>query len=402
MKRFLALLVVGLAVAGSSRAGFAAAPAGTPYELNAVLPLTGPGAFLGKSFSDTLRAVEYEVNRTGGIAGRPLKFTVSDSTSNPQTSLQLMNALIAKRVPVLIDGGPSFVCNATIPVVAKTGPVDYCLSPVIHPEGGSYVFTASVGTNDFADILIRYYRLRGWTRIGLITGTDATGQDFDTQMVRVLALPENRAVRLVAHEHFNPSDISVSAQIARIKAAGPQALIAWTTGTPFGMVLHGINDAGIALPVATATSNQNFSQMEQYAGFLPAEVYFPSVRAVTLQGTGKGPVRDRQLRYYAAFKAIGVRPDYVTNIPWDPLMIIVEALRARGPNATAEDVRTWIEALHSWPGINGIYDFRANDQRGIGQNAANMQRWDAKLGDFVAVSGPRGYPTPTRAARLDR
>lgn len=40
---------------------------GQPYALNAIIPLTGGGAFLGKAYTEAFRAVENVVNRTGGI-----------------------------------------------------------------------------------------------------------------------------------------------------------------------------------------------------------------------------------------------------------------------------------------------------------------------------------------------
>jgi branched-chain amino acid transport system substrate-binding protein len=366
--------------------------AGTPYEMNAVIPLTGPGAFLGSAFAQTFKALEIVVNESGGIGGRPLKFVVADSTSAPPVSLQLMNALIAKKVPLIIDGGPSFVCNPTIALVQKSGPLDYCLSNAVHPDPGSFAFSTGVSTTDFTEVLIRYLRLRGWTRLALITGTDATGADFDVQVARVLDMRENAGVKIVQHEHFNPGDLSVAAQMSRIKAAAPQAVMTWSTGTPFGTVLHGLHDAGLDVPVTAVPSNQNYTQMATYATFLPQTLYFPSHRAVTKTGTGKGPIRDAQMVYFNAFKRIGVRPDFATNLVWDPVMIMVAALRAIGPDATSEQLRAYIEGIHSWAGINGIYDFRAGDQRGVGQNAIDIQRWDPTLGDFVAVSKPRGFP----------
>jgi branched-chain amino acid transport system substrate-binding protein len=262
----------------------------------------------------------------------------------------------------------------------------------VHPDPGGFAFSTGVSTTDFANVLIRYLRLRGWTRVALITGTDATGADFDVQIARTLALRENAGLTLVAHEHFNPADLSVAAQVSRIKAAAPQVVVTWSTGTPFATVLHGLADAGLDLPVTGVPSNQNFAQMAQYAAFLPRNLYFPSHRAVTQNGTGNGPVRDAQLVYFGAFKQIGVRPDFATNLVWDPVMIMVAALRSIGPNATAEQLRAYVAGLHSWAGINGIYDFRANDQRGIGIGAINIQRWDQARNDFVAVSKPGGTP----------
>jgi branched-chain amino acid transport system substrate-binding protein len=124
----------------------AAAVSGAPYEINVVIPVTGSGAFLGKSYQEAFRAVEVVVNATGGIGGRPLKFVIGDSQTSPQTGLQLVNNLISKHVAAFIDGGPSTVCLSSAPIVAKTGPVDYCLSPVIHPAAGSYVFSASISS----------------------------------------------------------------------------------------------------------------------------------------------------------------------------------------------------------------------------------------------------------------
>jgi branched-chain amino acid transport system substrate-binding protein len=388
---FALVLVLVLALLARATA-MAAEPSGAPYEMNAVVPLTGPGAFLGSALTQTFKALEMVVNETGGIGGRPLKFVVADSTSAPPVSLQLMNSLIAKNVPLVIDGGPSFVCNPTIALVKKSGPLDYCLSNAVHPDSGSYAFSTGVSTTDFTEVLIRYLRLRGWTRLALITGTDATGADFDVQVARVLQMRENADVTIVEREHFNPGDLSVAAQMTRIKAAAPQVVMTWSTGTPFGTVLHGLRDAGLDVPVTAVPSNQNFAQMAQYASFLPRLLYFPSHRAVAQTGTGKGPIRDAQMVYFNAFKRIGVRPDFATNLAWDPVMIMVSGLRTIGPNATAEQLRNYIEGLHSWAGINGIYDFRGGDQRGIGQNAIDVQRWDQTAGDFVAVSKPGGAP----------
>lgn len=47
--------------------------------------------------------------------------------------------------------------------------------------------------------------------------------------------------------------------------------------------------------------------------------------------------------------------------------------------------------LHGWIGINGIYDFRDGMQRGVGQRALIIDRWDKTKSEFVPVSRPAGY-----------
>ena len=389
LRRFFACTMLVGALAGSDIPAHAAEPA-APYELNAILPLTGGGAFLGSDFVQTLKALELVVNRSG--RGRPLKFVVADSTSSPIVSLSLVNALVAKRVPAIIDGGPSGVCNPSISLVQTHGPVLYCLSPSVHPEANSFAFSAGVSIPTLVDNLLRYARLKHWVRIAAITSTDATGSDFDQQLARALQDPANADIKLVRQEHFNVTDLTVAAQIARIKAANPQTLITWSTGTPFGTQLHGIRDAGLDIPVFASPANQTFTQFVQYAGVLPKDLYFTSALAVTKGGIGKGPVQDAQRIYYDAFKAIGFQPDFSTSLAWDPIMIIIDALRALDPDATADQIRTFIVRLHSWAGINGIYDFRDGSQRGLSGNVGNIQRWDATRNDFVAASRPGGIP----------
>ncbi len=71
-------------------------------------------------------------------------------------------------------------------------------------------------------------------------------------------------------------------------------------------------------------------------------------------------------------------------------MILVGALRKFGAHATATQIRDYVVGLHSWVGINGVYDFRDGSQRGLGQNAYVIDRWDADLDDFVAASRTGG------------
>jgi branched-chain amino acid transport system substrate-binding protein len=394
--KFLAPLLYGFVLVCALAASGSAQAAREPYEINALVPLTGGGAFLGSAYKEAFAAIESVVNRSGGIQGRPLKFVLSDTQTNPQVALQLVNGLIAKHVAVFIDGGPSGVCSASIPVVLNAGPLDYCLSPGVHPSAGSYVFSSSVSTEDLAKALIRFFRARGWVHLGLITSTDTTGQDLDRQIATVLALPENQGVRLVAQEHFNTTDLSVVAQMARIKAASPDVLVTWSTGTPFGTLLHGINDVGIDVPISSTNANQTYAQMKAYAAFLPKELYFPTTLSIAQSSEAPAPVRKAQDVYFSAFRQSGVRADLAHNLVWDPALIIVDALKHLGPSATAQQLRDYILKLRSWTGVNGRYDFTTGDQRGLRQDGAAVDLWEPAKGTWVQVSRPGGAPIATR------
>jgi hypothetical protein len=71
-------------------------------------------------------------------------------------------------------------------------------------------------------------------------------------------------------------------------------------------------------------------------------------------------------------------------------MLVADALRHSGPNPTATKVRDYIMNLHGWAGILAMYDFGDREQRGIGENAIIMDRWDPAKNDFVAISKAAG------------
>eukprot|EP01037_Dinobryon_pediforme_P032949 gene32949-38169_t len=261
------------ALSGASLSG--AAWAADPYKIDVVVPMTGGGSFLGKGQQATLEALKDVVNKEGGINGQPLEFVYRDDQSSPQTAVQLTNAVLADKPAVMLGSSLVAMCNAIAPLV-KNGPMDYCLSPGAHPAAGSYQFSTSVDTHSLIEALVRYFRLKGLTKVAFMTSTDASGQDAEKGFDEILKMPENASMQVVERQRFNPTDVSVSAQIERIRAAQPQAFIAWSTGAPIATIFKGVLQAGLDVPVGTTNGNQTFAQMEQYKDFLPKTLYIPT------------------------------------------------------------------------------------------------------------------------------
>jgi hypothetical protein len=86
------------------------------------------------------------------------------------------------------------------------------------------------------------------------------------------------------------------------------------------------------------------------------------------------------------------QPDQTNLVAWDALLVTVDALRHIGPGATAVRMRDYILQLHDFPGINGMYDFRRGDQRGVDPLSSPIVRWDKAAGEFVTISRPGGLP----------
>jgi len=370
-----------------------ALPSAFAYDINTVLPLTGGASFLGKEEQQALQVAEPFINKTGGIQGQPVHFVFYDDQSNPQTGVQLANRIVASKPALIFGSSLVAVCNAMAPLM-QDGPAMYCFSPGIHPPKGSYVFTSSVSTLDLADALIRYFRLKGWTKVAFMTSADATGQDAEHGLDEVVARPENKEVAVVERAHFNITDVSVAAQIEHIKAAAPQALVAWSTGTPIATVFKGIVQAGLDIPIATTSGNMTYAQMTQYASFLPKQLYIPCSEWVQHEGViALDPaVEKAQAQFFDAFKATNINPDFAQTLAWDPALIVIDALRHLGVNAGAKEVRDYIANLKGFAGLNGIYDFPKTPQRGLDVDGAVVTLWSPAHQTWELVSKPTGIP----------
>jgi branched-chain amino acid transport system substrate-binding protein len=363
------------------------------YDINVILPLTGGASFLGKEEQKALQLAEPSINEAGGIQGQPVHFIFYDDQSSPQTAVQLTNRVIASKPAVLLGSSLVAVCNAMAPLM-QNGPAMFCFSPGIHPSQGSYVFTSSISTLDLADALVRYFRLKGWTKLAFMTSADATGQDAEHGLDDVVGRPENKDITVVERAHFNTTDVSVAAQIEHIKVATPQALIAWSTGTPIATVFKGIVQAGLDIPIATTNGNMTYAQMTQYAAFLPKELYIPAPEWVQHEGviTLDPAVEKAQKQFFDIFKAANAKPDMPATLAWDPAMIVINALQHLGPNATAQQIRNYIAALKGFAGINGVYDFPKIPQRGLDVQGAVITLWSPPHQTWELVSRPTGIP----------
>lgn len=361
-----------------------------PVELTVILPFTGALAAAGQSSRQGLQVLEKQINATGGIQGRPLSWRFLDDQSNVQVSLQLSNETIASGAQVFFGGAGAAQCRATAPIVAKNGPVLYCMSPAARPDPGSFVFSTGVQPHDQIAAALRFFRDKHWNKIALLVTNDASGQEADQYFTDLMKQPENSTLQLVAYEHYLPSDLNVGAQVARIKAAAPQALVVWASGNATATAFHGLHDAALDLPVVTTAALQQYAAMDQYAAILPSRLYFASSKWPAYQSMGRGPVHDQLQAYFATFKTEGIVPDSGDNLAWDPGLIIVSALRKLGPNAKSAQIQQYIESLKNFAGTSGLYDFTTGDQRGLGLRDVILSVWDASKHTWIAVSDEGG------------
>jgi branched-chain amino acid transport system substrate-binding protein len=371
----------------------AGAMAAEPVTIDVMLPLTGPGAFLGSQEKTAIELIEKLVNQQGGIKGQPVEFVFRDDQTNPQVAVQLFQQISASSPPVFLGSALMATCSAVAPLL-DSGPVQYCFSPVPHPAAGSFSFTSGVASRDAERTAMVFARGKGWTRIAAVISTDATGQDAERGVAEAVNLPENKGLSLVEVARFNPTDVTVTAQIERIRAAKPDVVMVWSTGAQFATVLKGLVQAGFDVPVMSNYGNMTYQQMKQYADFLPKDLYFPaSIWPKAPAGMTLDPkIEAAKDDFYRYFDAAGVKPDAASGLAWDSTLAIVDSLRELGPKTSAAALRDHLVHLKGFGGVNGFYDFERYPQRGLGQENVVITRWNAANIAWEWVSQPGGTP----------
>ncbi len=84
----------GLAIYAASRPARAQAPSGTPIKIGQALALTGPFAQTGLVHKIVSEYYVNMLNKTGGLLGRPVAYTLYDDQSKPDVSRTLYEKLI--------------------------------------------------------------------------------------------------------------------------------------------------------------------------------------------------------------------------------------------------------------------------------------------------------------------
>lgn len=360
-----------------------------PVKVPVLLPLSGQAAFLGKQEKAAVLAYQQYTNQHGGIQGRPLQFVIQDSESSPKVSVELATQIIARHTPIFL--GPSLVatCGSIGPLVAH-GPVDWCLSPGVYPPRNGYQFGGAAPNNWVITAELNYFKAHHWDKIAALVSNDATGADGLRWLKRLLATPSFHALHLVKTQHFSDTATSIASQMAVIKTAHPQALFTWTTGTPQQVIFNGIQQSGLNLPVSICDGNQVDAEMKAYAKILPKNFFTAVGRYAAYRVLPPGPGKSAVLAFRQAFAKSHIHPDIGQALAWDAARVVVHALRAKGPNATAKQYRNYIQSIKGLPGASGTFNFSPSHHHGLSAHDFYVVTWNTHQGRWVPLSGPGG------------
>ena len=219
--------------APSAAASSTAAPAAVANKADGVLtigtllPQTGSLAFLGPpEFAGVDLAVE-EINANGGVLGKPIAKVDSDSgDTSTNIASQSTQRLLSQKVDVIVGAASSGVSKTVIDAITGAGVVQ--ISPANtspdftdYPDKDLYFRTAPSDVLQ-GRILGDQIVADGNTSVAILALQDAYGVGLTANVKKSV---EGAQGEVVAEVIYDPKAAEFTAEVSKIKAADPQAIV---------------------------------------------------------------------------------------------------------------------------------------------------------------------------------
>ncbi|MCL8382675.1 MULTISPECIES: ABC transporter substrate-binding protein [Xanthobacter] len=372
LRSMVAALAAGVAVFGLAFSG--AAYAADPIKIGLTGPFTGGSSSMGVSMRDGVKLAVEEVNKAGGVLGRPLQLIERDDEAKNEVGVQIAQELINKEGVVATLGyintgvalaSQRFYQEAEIPVINNVATGTLISKQFVPPDNkNNYIFRTSA--NDAiqsAMIAEEAVKRQGFKKPAILADSTNYGQLGRADLVKALA---TMGVKPVAEEKFNIGDTDMTAQLLRAKEAGADVVLTYAIGPELAQIANGMAKLGWKVPmigswtlsmanfIDTAGANGNGAMMPQTFIQLPDT-----------------PKRKAFIEAYQAAYKIDRMPSPVSAAQgYDSVLLLAAAIKQAG-STDGRKVRDALENLNTKvEGVVTVYDkpFSATDHEAITAN----------------------------------
>ena len=367
-KRWIVAIVAALMLGG---------PAFAQVKIGVILSTTGPAASLGIPEKNTIQLLPKEAG------GKSVEWIILDDASDTTAARRNMERLTTEdRVDVVIGAATTPTTLAIIEVASRTqtptislGAAARIISPM--DEQRRWMFKTPYNDALIAETTARHMKANNIRTLAYIGFNDAYGESWGAELAKAA---ERHGIKMVGSEKYNPTDTSVTAQVLKVMASRPDAVLIGASGTP------------AVLPQATLHDRGFKGSIYQTAGVINNE--FLRVGAKNVEGTllpGGPVVVVDQLPDNHPAKAVGLEYKRLYEATYGPgtlttfganaydawLMIraaIPEAAKKAQPG-TGEfrsAMRDAIESTRDLHATHGIINMSPNDHLGFAPDAPVM------------------------------
>lgn len=352
----------------SMLASGARAQSSGPIKIGAFGPMSGNAAAQGQSLRTGMEMVVKARNATGGALGRQIDLIVGDDAGKPEEAGVIARRFATRDNVCIALGSVSSPASLAAAQVFREEQVPQIVvsgtAQRITTQGNEWVFRCTIPDRKFVADLADFMneKFPKLKRIAFIYVNDDFGKGgFDS----FVEAGKKYGMTIVADERYTRGDVDFTAQLTKIRAANPDALVDWSRYTEGALVQrqlrqHGMGDLprfgsdGIAPPAFLELAGDAAN------GVIYATHFSPATSADNAEA----------VRFMEAFrKEYGKLPDYVHAQAYDAINIAIAAIeRAKSTDRTA--IRNALR-LTDYASVRGPFKF---DSKGDPTLVSHMVR----------------------------
>ena len=344
----------------------ASAPAAEPIKIGVVNMLTGPFAEGGSFQVNGLQLALEDINKAGGILGRPVELRTEDNQStNPGTVLAFSKLSTDPAIKAIVGPIASTQIQAASPAIAKAGIPTMIggTDPSLTRVNNKWVFRARpndlYSSKVIADFGVNTLKLKKWA---IVHATDAFGQGGAKALTEAL---QALGVTPILDQGYTSNAQDFAPIVLAVKKSGAEVLGTYMT-VPADQAIFakqlkqlGVNIQWVGSPTTVAVTTRN----------LAAEALYGSYAAVDFNADANDAAREFTKRYKERY---GIYPDNFASWAYDALNILALAMN-NAKSTEPEAIRKAILAIKGYKGLEGTYEF---DARGDGLHGYNVVKND--------------------------
>jgi branched-chain amino acid transport system substrate-binding protein len=218
-----------------------------------LVELSGTGATSGTNFNDGVKLAVKEINAAGGILGRKVEYTSSDTQSQPQVAKAL--AMKASDEGAYVVMGPVF-SGSILVSMAETRRAEIPNftggeAAAITQQGNPYIFRTAFTQTTSMPKVARYLNdsLKAKTVAIIYTNNDF-GKGGRDVFVKAL---EPHGIKVVADISTDPGQVDFSGAVLKAKQASADVLFVYTNEEEAGRALRELRKQGYDKPIVGET-----------------------------------------------------------------------------------------------------------------------------------------------------
>ncbi|RXH18940.1 ABC transporter substrate-binding protein [Bradyrhizobium guangzhouense] len=344
-----------------------------------VTGLSGPVSSIGIPNAKGIAAGQAYV---GEIGGEKLRVIQLDDGSDPTASARNARKLVEQeKVDILIgtSGAPQTLAMAAAAVEMKVPMI--AVSPIAQVsagDGGPWVVQIPQPTSLLLQGIVDNMKAKGLKSVAFIGFSDALGDLFYDSLIQAA---KSADIKVIANERYARSDSSVTAQVLRVVAAHPDAIMLGGTGTPGALPVIALSERGYKGPLY-GNHGMISADLLRLAGKAANGIICPTGPVTAAeQLAASNPIQKVALDFRAAFeKANGEAPtDSFSSYSFDGWLVLADAAKramASGAKPGSPEFRTALrQALFTTKevvGTQGVYTYTPADRYGVDDRSRIM------------------------------